>query len=177
MTKGATSIVRQRALVIGYGNALRGDDRVGLQVAAAVARWEVPGVQVLVVQQLTPELAEPVAGTSVVVFVDAYSADESDGIKVERLQPAGSWAALGHADGPRVVLGLARALYGRHPLAWLIGIPGVCFELGDQGAALSHTAERGMRAALDQIALLIRSEPTEVAHLAVGQDSNPVGFV
>ena len=49
------------ALVIGYGNTLRGDDAVGPRAAAAVHGGGLPGVDALAVAQLTPVLAEPLA--------------------------------------------------------------------------------------------------------------------
>ena len=59
------------ALVIGYGNTLRGDDGIGPAVAEAVAALGLPGVRVIVAHQLTPELAADLADAQLVVFVDA----------------------------------------------------------------------------------------------------------
>ena len=58
-------------LVIGYGNTLRSDDGVGPRVAMAVASREWPGFNAIAVQQLTPELAEPLAAAELAIFVDA----------------------------------------------------------------------------------------------------------
>ena len=56
------SMNRVRTLVIGYGNELRGDDAVGPLVARTAESWQRPGLRALAVQQLTPELAEDIAG-------------------------------------------------------------------------------------------------------------------
>jgi hydrogenase maturation protease len=141
------------ALVIGYGNPLRGDDAVGQEVAAAVARWGLPGVRALAVHQLTPELVEPLARARLAVFVDAYPARDGGGVNVRRLGRPHGPAALGHTGDPRFLLGLARALYGGHPPAWLVTVPG--FEFGF-GEALSPTARDGVRGALRQVARLLR---------------------
>ena len=72
------------ALVIGYGNELRGDDAAGPRVAAAVEQWQLPGVRVLILHQLTPELADPIASSGLVIFVDA-ALEAEGGVKVERM--------------------------------------------------------------------------------------------
>src|SRR5262245_1795360 len=66
---------RWSVVVIGYGNDLRGDDAVGLRAAQAVAAWDMPGVCGLAVHQLTPELAEILAGAALAIFVDARVPD------------------------------------------------------------------------------------------------------
>jgi hydrogenase maturation protease len=138
--------------VIGYGNSLRGDDGVGLRVAAVVARWKAPGLQTLEVHQLAPELAETLAGVGRAIFVDAYTAPAGGTVLVEALAPADFQPSLGHTCDPRLLLALARALYGRHPEAWLVAVPGYDFEPGE---TLSAETARGMNAALRQIASLI----------------------
>jgi hydrogenase maturation protease len=140
------------ALVIGYGNTLRGDDAVGPRVADAVAAWRRPEVRALAVQQLTPELAEAVAGVGLVVFVDATSALDGGEVIVRRLEPADSSVALGHASDPRQLLSLARTLYGSSPPAWWVLVPSAGFELG---AGLSALATRGLDAALKEISVLL----------------------
>jgi hydrogenase maturation protease len=59
-----------RPVVIGFGNTLRGDDGAGVHAAERVAA-EVGGVDVFVLQELTPELALALSGRDLVVFVDA----------------------------------------------------------------------------------------------------------
>lgn len=60
-----------RLLVIGCGNSLRRDDGAGPRVVEMLAALDLPGVQTIVCQQLTPELADAVARSGAVVFVDA----------------------------------------------------------------------------------------------------------
>jgi hydrogenase maturation protease len=139
-------------LVIGYGNELRGDDGVGPRVARAVAGWQRPGVRALAVHQLTPELADELATVGRVVFVDA--AADADGVVCWRhVHPAGAPARLGHAGDPGWLLGLADALTGRSPRAWLATIP--ARELG-YCETLSPAAMRGATAVLRRIADLVR---------------------
>ena len=62
---------RSDNLVIGIGNALRGDDGVGGWLAQRAEQW-LPAVQLRTVQQLTPELAEDMAAAARVLFIDAW---------------------------------------------------------------------------------------------------------
>jgi hydrogenase maturation protease len=129
-------------LVIGYGNELRRDDGVGPRAARVVSGWERPGTRTLAVPQLTPELAEEVAGAAVVIFIDADVAGRE--VRLRALLPADD-GDLGHAGGPRGLLALAAALYGRAPFAWLLTVPAADLGFGE---ALSPAGERGLAAAL-----------------------------
>jgi hydrogenase maturation protease len=146
------------ALVIGYGNPLRGDDAVGQHVASAVADWGLPMVTALAVHQLTPELAAPLAVARLAVFVDARPVGEGEGCLVQRLEPACTRVTIGHDGHPRSLLALARAAYGHHPRSWLVTIPATNFALGSD---VSPTARGGMEDALRQIARLLGDAPRE----------------
>jgi len=140
------------ALVIGYGNALRGDDAAGPEVAEAVAGRGMPGVQALTVPQLTPELAEVLAGARLAVFVDASTGPEAGGVQVLPLRAAERPESLGHTSDPGLLLALAGAVYGRCPPAWIVRVPAVSFQLG---AGLSPGAGRGIAAALREVVSLV----------------------
>jgi hydrogenase maturation protease len=139
-------------VVIGYGNALRGDDGIGPAVAERVAGWDLPGVRALAVPQLVPELAEVIAGASRVVFVDASLGPEGGSVQVEALRPADRLEALGHTGDPRTLLALAAAVFGRCSPAWIVHVGAERFAFGD---GLSPAAERGIAAALGEVAHLI----------------------
>ena len=139
-------------LVIGYGNDLRGDDAAGPRAAAAVSGWKLPWVQVLVVHQLVPELADPLAAADCVIFLDAHSAAAASALLVQHLQPTAPSPGLGHTCDPRGLLALAQTVFGRAPEAWWITIPAADFSFG---APLSPLARRGIAQALDQIRLLV----------------------
>jgi hydrogenase maturation protease len=132
-------------LVIGYGNELRRDDGVGPRVARAVAGWDLPGLATVSVHQLTPELAEVVAGADEVLFVDATA---GGGVRVHQLRPGARQSALGHTSSPAELLAVAEMLYGRRPRAWLITVGAADLEFGE---GLSTQAARGMGEALRRI--------------------------
>ncbi len=110
------------ALVIGYGNPLRGDDAIGPAVAQAFeAADALDRTRAIVCHQLTPELAERIAGVDLVVFVDAAVDIAPGTVAVRQLHgaPTPSWG-MGHIASPTALLELARALYGHSPDAFLV---------------------------------------------------------
>jgi hydrogenase maturation protease len=139
------------ALVIGYGNTLRGDDGAGPAVAEAVAALGLPGVRVLAVPQLTPELAELLAEACLALFVDA-SAEKAGEVEVLPVQPAQGTASLCHTSDPGVLLALAWALYGACPPASIVRVPAVCFQFG---ATMSPPASRGIAEGVREVVRLL----------------------
>src|SRR5271169_5144401 len=103
------------ALVIAIGNPLRRDDGVAHCVRTP------PGVETRAVLQLTPEIAEEIAGYDTVIFVDA-DVDASQ-VRVEAVDAAPSRAALTHASRPSEIVALARSLFGFAGEAYSCRIP------------------------------------------------------
>ena len=169
-----------RRLVIGIGNTLRQDDGVGWRVAEALAaRVEagaLVGLEALAVQQLTPELVEPIAAAGALVLVDAVitggettaipastsrrsgSGRQAQGagptelapLHLERLHPAGTSTrtTLTHHASPIALLALATALHGSCPPAWQLLIPIAASATGF-GQGLSPGASARLAEALD----------------------------
>lgn len=136
----------KNAMVIGYGNELRGDDGIGNRIANIVDSWHLLTVKSLAFHQLTPELAAQLAEVNLVIFVDA-SIEEN--LQVEFLSSSdGYHNSIVHFTDPKSLLALSQFLYGYSPPAWLIKVPGVNFELSDR---LSPTAEKGIAIALTKI--------------------------
>jgi len=141
-----------KALVIGFGNTLRGDDGVGPHVAGVAASWGLPELRSMAVPQLTPELAEPLAAAELVIFVDARLGGRGGAIEVRSIEPGESCGTISHVSDARSLLALARAVYGCQPRAWLITIPAADFSLGE---GFSPTAKRGAEAALARICTFV----------------------
>jgi len=144
------------ALVIGYGNTLRGDDAVGPRAATVIQAWGLSDVTALAVTQLTPELAAPLATARLAIFVDArvVAEEETSLVEIVPLRPAGEPAAFGHGGDPRALLDLAQTVYGTCPRAWLVTVPSAQFQLGE---GLSPRASRGLTEALKKIVTLLGS--------------------
>lgn len=140
-----------KALVIGYGNPLRGDDAIGQAAAELLAGTAaIDGAEFVACHQLLPELAERIAGVTMAVFVDAEAGLEPGRIVVARVQAATQLSAdmIHHVD-PAALLFLASALYGNAPQACLVTVGAASFELG---APLSQT----VAAALPQVIATVR---------------------
>ena len=146
------SLATRHILVIGYGNTLRGDDGVGQHVALAASKWKVPGLAVEVVHQLTSDLAEPLSKADVAIFVDARLSRDGESVGVDPLDPSDTVGPAGHTSDPRSLLAIASAVFGHHPLAWLVSVRAVDFSLRE---GLSATASRGAALALARVADLI----------------------
>lgn len=105
-------------LVIGLGNPLRRDDGVGYRAALEL---EQQGLPALAVCQLLPELADRLAQTSQVLFLDADLSLRPGTIYLRRLaQPEAG--VLSHGLSPAGLLQLSLALYGHAPAAYLLSM-------------------------------------------------------
>jgi hydrogenase maturation protease len=140
-------------VVIGYGNDLRGDDGIGPHLAAAVAGRAWPNVRALAVHQLTPELAEILAGARLALFLDARVASSGEPVQVRRVQPAAGGGPMSHSGDPSWLLALAGELYGQTPETWWVTVAGHSFALGEQ---LSPAAQAHCRVALERILSVVR---------------------
>jgi hydrogenase maturation protease len=122
-----------RVLIIGYGNPLRGDDGFGWHAACRLLdRIADPEVEVMAVQQLTPELTEPMSRAGRVVFIDAAVSGEP-GVVQERTLAADSEAGgFTHHATPCGLLAGTLALFGRAPEATLYSVCGEDFAFGER---------------------------------------------
>ena len=155
-------------LVIACGNTLRGDDGAGPEVGELLAaELEGTGAEVVVVDQLLPELALDASRSGRVVFVDAAAdraarlgerpAGRLPGARVDGgVEPSGPLASrsggarrppdpFSHGMGPEDVLRLARDLYAAAPDGVLVSVGAESFEPGD---GLSATVRRAIPAAV-----------------------------
>lgn len=137
-------------LVVGYGSDLRGDDGAGRLVAEMVGAAGHPGVRVLSLHQLTPEVAAELAGCETVVFVDADP--EATEVDVRELGAGRAGQRSSHHSTPDSLLRLAEDLYGRCPAAHLVAVPAVSFELG---ADLSPVTRAALPVAADAVESLL----------------------
>lgn len=137
------------SLVIGYGNPLRGDDGLGWRVAAIIqACRENLKIEVMMCQQLVPELAEKISRARTVYFVDADRAGVPGAWRCEPIQAQNAASALAHFATPGALLAAALALYGTAPEAYLFTVSGACFEFGDGLSAVVAAAAPSVAAAI-----------------------------
>jgi hydrogenase maturation protease len=137
-------------LIIGFGNDLRGDDGVGRRVAEAIEALHLPGIRVITCQQLTPDLADPIARADRVLFVDARPVPVPGEARVEliAIQAAPYTRVCMHAANPSQLIALTHALFGHAPPAACVAIPAESFDFGFD---LSDTARQGIAEAFGMI--------------------------
>ena len=123
-------------LLIGYGNPLRQDDGLGWRIAMAIEALGLAGLRVLTAQQLTLELAAPIALAEAVVFVDAVYGKSAANDSAQAIEPLAlkplhhnpqapdpgpqTWS---HQLAPQALLILAGQLYGHQPAALQLLVP------------------------------------------------------
>lgn len=132
-------------LVIACGNRLRGDDGVAHAAAEMLIAWQLPGVRVLIVHQLTPELIEEVKQAECVLFIDAAIDTGEAAFQVRPIKPKKSRLLFGHHESPGNLLALLQHLDDRCPQAWLLSIRALSFEYGDE---LTRDAKRDVNEAM-----------------------------
>jgi len=143
-----------RRVVIGVGNAYRGDDAVGLAVAERVRDAVPKDVVVLECEQEPTRLVDAWDGADVAVVVDACAGDDAPGT-VHRFDagdgplPARVFRSSTHAFGVGDAVELSRAL-GRLPARLVVyGIGGASFAAG---AGLSGPVESALDGVVEAIA-------------------------
>ena len=157
------------ALVVGYGNALRGDDAVGHHVAEMlVTEQRLPGASILTRHQLTPELAKEMAAARLVVLIDArHSGGRPGGVRVQRVvrsgRPIGS-----HSIDVSALVDLVELVYGDAPPVVLVTVTAERF---DFGADLSSPVASALPSVVDVVVAVVGTFLTELA----GRDQGPIG--
>lgn len=119
-------------LVIGCGSTLRCDDGIGPRLAQELLdSTSFQGVECIITQQLTPELADPISRADCVLFIDADQIQPPGEITIHRIDPTATPNAMNHDLDPEKMLGWSARLYGRAPESYLCRIGGACFDLHD----------------------------------------------
>ena len=146
-------------LIIGYGNPDRQDDGIAWHIMGQLAEYFkiehldpdsddfLPvgsNPDLLFTLQLTPELAETIAGYDRVCFIDAHTGDIQEDICIRELNAEFQNSPLTHHMTPQTLLSLVESLYRKKPGAILISIRGFEFgfarSLSQKTMALSQSA-------------------------------------
>jgi len=142
------------ALVIAYGNPLRGDDGAAWIVADQLSSMVRDSVHVLRVHQLSPELADLAHDKKLVIFVDASADEQADGVRCTPVAAKPRTASFWHHIDPEEILALSLALYAKSPQGFLITL---CGEQFNHGFALSPSIENAIPKAVTEIRTLLTS--------------------
>jgi hydrogenase maturation protease len=121
-------------LIIGYGNALRGDDAVGLHAAHELESQFLgdPEVGVIACHQLTPELADDISDCELVIFLDASCKGKAGTVRCEPILLESAPGAFTHQLDPASLIAAAEQLYGEAPKAFSLTLTGWSFEIGSK---------------------------------------------
>lgn len=137
----------KKILLIGIGNTLRSDDGVGAYICGKIGELAIPGLTIMVVQQLLVELVEDLVNYDHVLLVDA--AVNSSSVHFEPLETNSQMpVSSSHHVNASVLQALVSKLYNKSLSLHLCTIPGYDFNTGDQLS--SQTKE----AAADALALI-----------------------
>jgi hydrogenase maturation protease len=152
-----------RVVLFGYGNPSRGDDALGPALVACARLWlaDHPDAKVALFEdfQLQVEHALDLADADLALFVDADASGPAP-FGLRRARAARDQSYTTHELTPEAVLYVAREVTGRDPPpAWVLGVRGEQFELGDP---LSAAAERHLEAAWAALQRLLEDPRVEV---------------
>lgn len=145
----------RKALIIGYGSPIRGDDAIGPLVADRLAADGVPGgVTVISRHILTADLVPDIAASDLVVFLDAAVDGPPGEVQCRPLGPdPTAVSTMAHFLDPRELLAWSQTLYDRLPDAWLVSAAGISFDFA--GYALTPAAQQAVAPMLDQVRALL----------------------
>jgi hydrogenase maturation protease len=116
-----------RALLIAGGNRLRRDDGVAHTVLERLG--PASDVESRALLQLTPEVAEDIAGYDTVIFIDADAG--AAGVSIEPVNQPPQPSSLTHVSEPAEIVELSKALFGFAGRAFLCRIPVNDFSPGE----------------------------------------------
>lgn len=147
--------MRPRALAIGLGNTLRGDDGVGARVIDRLRGCTDPaGWDLQTCHQLLPEYTEAMRDRETVVFVDASIEIPPGEIAVTEVEADPLPWRWGHQLRPDTLMGMVEPAH--RPLrAFTVGIGAADFDFGER---LSPAVEAAIDEAIATI--LFRADQT-----------------
>ena len=127
----------KKVLVIGFGSVLRGDDSFGPIVAEEIEKYlQMHGtiasqVDVIIKQTLTPELADEISRSELVIFIDASTEGDKGKVLEERVHsdPMAP-VSMVHFFNPKALLNWTEQLYGKQVEAVILTVVGNDFNFG-----------------------------------------------
>jgi len=154
----ASTQPRLQTLVLGIGNAWRGDDAVGLMAAHALRARQLPGVTVIEASVVDPMLIDAWQCVDRLVVVDAVVSGAAPGT-VHRFDlsretlPAALRFCSTHAFDLAALFDLARVL-GRLPAqVWVFGVEASDFT---HGHPVGEEVMAGLGACVETVAALLK---------------------
>jgi hydrogenase maturation protease len=141
---------------------LRGDDAVGCCAARELEKCfrNNPNVEIMAAQQLTPEMADDIAASQFVLFLDASCGEEPGTIRVTKLRPEPGPNGFTHQLNPSTLLSAVEQLYGDAPEGATITLAGWSFDISTN---LSSGARARLPEMVRQARELVESHCVQVS--------------
>tara|TARA_R110000787_G_scaffold28923_2_gene78713 strand:- start:10701 stop:11177 length:477 start_codon:yes stop_codon:yes gene_type:complete len=136
-----------KIIVIGIGNSGRQDDGLGWAFLDEITPKLPPNFDVEYRYQLQIEDAELISHYETVFFVDAHKQVLENGVIIEKCIPIETHSFSSHALPPETILFLAKTVYDKNPVSYIIGISGENFELN---IGLTNKAKNNLEKAMSQ---------------------------
>jgi hydrogenase maturation protease len=153
-----------RLLILACGNTLRSDDGVGPWLADWTEQHfsSQPEIRVISRQQWTPDLAQDIADSESVLFIDCSIESKPGDLEFTHVAPSESRQGLAtHHQGAPELLALARDLYNAQPKnALLLTIGAGSTELGEAfSPAVTAALPQACKMIDDALVTLLRPQP------------------
>ncbi len=156
-----------KTLIIGFGNADRGDDGAAWHVLCGIAERlgrPVPNVpedgffpedleiDLWYELQLAPEMSEEFARYHRVIFVDAHTGNLPHDIMLQPVEDSAESSSFTHHLTPAACMALTRSIYHRSPQAILLSLRGYQF---DFTRALSEQTTLLVKQAVEMLSVML----------------------
>ena len=149
--------MQAKILIIAYGNPLRSDDGVAWRIADELGtRCSDAKVEIVRAHQLTPEMAETIAGCEATIFVDAADKGAPGQVQIAELAVGTQSEAkrFSHQLSPQGLMELSADLHGSCARSFSVTVGGVDF---GHGEALSPVVAASVPIAVREIESLLQS--------------------
>jgi hydrogenase maturation protease len=122
--------IKKTTCIVGIGNPLRSDDGVGAVVCQQLEEKKIPGLAVVITQQLDIGMTEDLSKFERVIFVDASLNEETisfQQLTSENNQPQSS----SHHINAALLVNLTRQLFSTNTQFYMCAIGAHNFEMGN----------------------------------------------
>ena len=133
-------------LLLGYGNADRGDDGVSWHILCCIASKlgrVIPSIEdgffpdennpdLFFALQLVPEYSEIISRYHRVCFIDAHTGTVENDLNIANIDPGFQASPFTHHMTPMTCLSLCQTIYNANPEAILVSVRGYDFEFTRQ---------------------------------------------
>jgi hydrogenase maturation protease len=146
----------KRALIIGFGSEIRGDDAFGPQIGYELEDRVHPSVVVETCQGLTPDIALTISEVDLVIFIDCAVGDVPGQIRHEKVMPSDDKSlSMVHFLSPQSLMTWCGSLYHKLPEAHIFTVTGKSYDIDED---LTEPVRQAFPKVIDQVLNLLAKE-------------------